>query len=276
MLRFATFAFPLLLIFSLMQAGARADTFTGTWTITASSTPGQVHLDMRYRHTTLTGSDEWEESHDVPAPRVTNGGFTIAGDAGEFRAQGTFTTPTQGGGMWTFVPSQTFVSELQRRGVNRPTDKEQFELAIGNFKLSTLDALIAAGFARPSVADLVRMTEHGVTDRYVSQLKGLQYSSKNVDSLVRLHDHGVTAQYVQEMLSYGYRPSADELVRLVDHGVTAQYVQSLQSMGYHPSPDDLVRLADHGVTAAFVQRMRSHGYTHLSADDLIRLRDNGF
>jgi hypothetical protein len=230
-----------------MQGAARADSYSGTWTITPSSTPGQVHLELRYRHSDFNGTQEWDDSHDVPIPRVRDNRFIISTDAGDFDAQGTF-SGMQGGGIWTFVPNSDFAAQLQRRGLSAPDQKQQFELAMVDFKLSTLDTLLASGFAHPNVSDLVRMAEHGISNEYVAQLRGVQFSSKTIDSLVRLHDHGVTPQYMQGM----------------------------QRLGYHPSADELVRLMDHGVTVAFVERMRSHGYTHLSADDLIRLRDSGF
>lgn len=247
MLRLATCFCALLLVFSLMKSPARADSLSGTWSITPSSTPGQVHLELRYRHADASGTQEWDDSHDVPIPRVHDGAFVISTDAGNFDAQGTF-SGMQGGGIWTFVPSSTFAAQLQRRGLRAPSEKEQFELAMVHFQLGTLDALLASGFERPSVVDLVRMAEHGINGEYVAQLRGLQFSSKTIESLIRMHDHGVTPQYMQAMQRLGYRPSADEMVRLIDHGVTV----------------------------AFVERMRSHGYTRLSADDLIRLRDHGF
>lgn len=247
MLRIATALCASLLVLSLTKAPARADSYSGTWSITPSSTPGQVHLELRYRRADAGGTQEWDDSHDVPVPRVRGGRFVISTDAGDFDAQGTF-SGMQGGGIWTFMPSSTFAAQLQRRGVGAPTGKEQFELAMVQFKLATLDTLLASGFARPSIGDLVRMAEHGVSDDYVAQLRGAQFSSKTVDALIRMHDHGVTTDYVQGLQRLGYRPSADELVRLVDHGVTV----------------------------AFIERMRRHGYTSLSADDLIRLRDHGF
>ncbi len=229
-----------------MKAGARADSYSGTWSITPGSA-GQVHLEMRYRHVDAQGTQEWDESHDVPAPQMHGNTFTIHSDAGDFLAQGSLRNG-QGGGTWTFAPNPNFASELQKRGVSAPTEQEQFALAMSRFTLASLDALISAGFARPSAHDLVRMTEHGVTDDYIAAMKDLQFSPKTVDSLIRL----------------------------VDHGVTVSYMRDLQRLGYTASARELVRLVDHGVTVRFIERMREHGYTHLSAEDLIRLRDHGF
>lgn len=246
MQRFTTFFCALLLVLSLMNPTARADSYSGTWTITPASTPGRVQLELRYRHADPSGTQEWDDSHDIPVPHLRNNSFVISTDAGDFDAQGTF-SGMQGGGIWTFAPNPRFTAQLRRRGIDAPSEKQQFQLAMVDFRLATLDTLLAAGFARPAVADLVRMAEHGVSSDYVAQLRGLQFSSKTIDALIRLHDHGVTPQYMQGLQRLGYRPSADELVRLVDHGVTV----------------------------SFIERLRRHGYTNLSADDLIRLRDHG-
>lgn len=247
MKRTALFSCALLLVLSLIAIAARADSYSGTWSIQPSEKPGEVQLDMRWERVDANGHDSWEESDDVPAPQIRNGAFTIAEDAGEFRAQGTFNGQS-GAGTWTFVPNPQFGAELARRGVGTPNDFDTFRLAMARFKLSTLDTLLAAGFERPSVRDLVRMGEHGVGSDYIAAMKGLDFQPKTVESLIRLRDHGVSTKYMHD----------------------------LWNLGYHPSAQELVRLRDHGVTAAFIQRLRSHGYNNLSADDLIRLRDHGF
>lgn len=241
--RFALSACALLLVLSLLTGAARADSYSGTWSIAPSSRPGKVQLELRYH----TGDTDWEESRPVNAPHIRNNAFTIVEDAGEFRAQGTF-NGAEGAGTWTFVPNPAFDRELQQRGLSAPSELDQFGLAMSGFHIATLDALLAAGFERPSIRDLIRLNNHGIDAAYINEMKTLHFAPKNVDSLVRLRDHGVTPEYIA----------------------------SLQRLGYSPSANDLVRLVDHGVTADFIARMRSHGYTHLSADELIRLRDHGF
>jgi hypothetical protein len=215
--------------------------------MTPSSKPGMVQFELRWQQTDAFGNETWDESNDIPRPSITNNAFTIVRAAGTFSAQG-YARGDQGGGVWTFSPNPNFARELQQRGVGAPTEKEQFQLAMGDFTLAELDTLLAAGFARPTAHDLVRMQEHGVSNDFIAAMKGLRFSPKTVD----------------------------ELIRLRDHGVTPDYIDGLQRLGYTPSADDLVRLRDHGVTVAFVERMRSHGYTRLTAEDLIRLRDHGF
>ena len=274
----AFFLCSLLLVLSLTTMPARAQTYSGTWSMSPADKAGSVHLRLEYRRTGLMGNEEWDEEDDVPASELhrAGNGFTLVHDAGRFAATGVF-SGSAGGGTWTFVPDPRFASALQQRGVDAPSDKQQFQLAMGDFKIATLDTLLHSGFERPSAGDLVAMTEHGVTADYVAAMKGLNFQPKTVGWLIALRDHGVTSGYLQALASAGYANiNAPDAQRLVDHGVSREYLDGLRRLGYHPSADDLVRLADHGVSIAFIERMRSHGYTHLSVDDLIKLRDHGF
>jgi len=261
---------------------------------------------MDYRRTTSTGNEEWSESEDVPVSQIhrDGNGFTLTRDAGQFRAAGVF-SGNQGAGTWTFIPSPAFAQDLAHRGVGAPNDKQQFQLGMGSFKLATLDTLLSNGFQHPSVADLVRLSEHGVSNDYLNAMKDLRFSPKTIDELIRLRDHGVDPAYARDMLRRAPQLTAEDLIelrdhgvssrfmealsnagyggvspsdaeRMMDHGVSQEYLAGLRRLGYHPGVDDLVRLVDHGVSIAFIERMRSHGYTHLSVDDLIRLRDHGF
>lgn len=276
-----------LLVLSLPAARADADSYSGTWTAQQSSAADTVHLRLDYRHADASGDEEWNESRDVPlstlrgitASDFASGGehkgFAIVRDAGTMQADGWFARGSASGS-WTFAPNANFAEELARRGVGRPSDKQQFQLAMADFKLATLDALLRDGFERPSIGDLVAMGEHGVTDSYINGVKNVPLRPKNVGTLIRMRDHGVDAAYAAQMMSRDRNLTSEGLIRLRDHGVSTAYVEGLSRLGYHPSSDDLVRLADHGVSVAFIERMRSHGYSRLSADDLIRLRDHGF
>lgn len=270
----------------MVAAPACAESYSGTWAISPSDQAGSVQLELRYQQRTATGNDEWDESRTTPlselrglSPSDLAGhgqrNFTILRDAGSFRAEG-MADNGHAAGTWSFSRSASFNSQLQRRGIGAPDETQQFELAMADFKLGTLDELLASGFERPSVGDLISMIEHGVSDRYIQELRGVGLRPKSAGSLIRMRDHGVSSNFIQTVMKALPGTSVDELVALRDHGVSENYINTLAQMGYRPSASDLVRLRDHGVSASFIERLRSHGYTKLSVDDLIRLRDSGF
>jgi hypothetical protein len=268
-------------------APALAQEYAGTWALEHASEAGYVQLEMRYQHTTPTGNDEWDESravpwsdlHGVSSADLDSGGvtksFSIVHDAGTFEAQGSLSRG-HGGGTWTFQPSASFNGQLNRRGIGSADTRQQFELAMSDFTFATLDQLLASGFARPSVADLVSMVEHGVSDRYIQEMRGLGLRPNSAQSLIRMRDHGVGSAFATAVMKALPGTSVDKLIALRDHGVGTSYMQEISQLGLRVSADDLIRLRDHGVTSSFIERMRSHGYTRLSVDDLIRLRDSGF
>jgi len=272
-----------------------------------------VSLWLRYERNTDTEHSSYSNENDVsvgslrgfsPAD-LDNGNvhkFTVSSDAGDIVCSA-IGGHGEMGGTFDFVPSSRFIDELRRRGMSSPTPEEQLRLSLARFRLSTLDALTRSGFQRPTTDDLVRLTDHGVTDDYIAGMQQLRLVPKTVDGLIRMRDHGVTLDYARTMLQNYPGSNIDDLVRardhgvssryaaamrrdwgnaslndlvsLVDHGVSETYMAQLSQMGYKPSVSDAIRLADHGVSAAYIERLRKHGYTHLSIEDLIRLRDSG-
>jgi hypothetical protein len=268
-------------------APALAQEYAGTWALDHSSQPVWLLLELRYQKTTATGNQEWDESrpvawtdlHGITSADLDSSGaqksFSIGRDAGTFQAQGSL-SHGHGAGTWTFAPNASFNEQLRRRGIGLPSAQQQFELAMSGFQLSTLDQLLASGFERPSIGDLLSMVGHGVSDRYVQEMRGLGLHPNSAQTLIRMRDHGVGSAFATAVMKAFPGTTVDKLIALRDHGVGTSFIESFAHMGYRVSADDLIRLRDHGVSSSFVERMRSHGYTHLSVDDLIRLRDSGF
>jgi hypothetical protein len=60
--------------------------------------------------------------------------------------------------------------------------------------------------------------DHGVSSRYLAGLHRLGFHP-TVDELVRLADHGVSIAFIERMRQHGYTHlSVDDLIRLRDHG----------------------------------------------------------
>ena len=295
---------------------ANAPGTAGRWAITArSDDPGRVQLRLEYYEN--ANGDSYNSSWSAPVPIADAGlpaerlrgpigpvTFQIQREPGTFSCTGS-AGEGSGAGQFTYAPSARFDDALASRGMGRPTYKESLELAIAGTTLAFADQI--RGLSRSTtVADLVRVMQHGVNPRYVADLAALGYKVTSIDQFVRLRDHGVSADFIRAIQGAGYRNlspedlvrladhgvrekyitemraagysqvTADQLVTLRDHGVTARYAGDLAAAGYkNLSADDLIALRDHGVSVAFVDRLKAHGYNNLSVRDLIRLRDSG-
>jgi hypothetical protein len=180
-------------------------------------------------------------------------------------------------GRYSFAPERRFADALAQRGVGRPNDSEQFQLALYDIGYTMLDELKAQRYGGVDVESLVRMGQHGATLDYVRAMDAAGYRVGTVERLTELRDHGVTASYARSLTDAGYRAiPVDQLRELRDHGVTAGFVRELAEVGITGvSLDELRRARDHGVSADFADGLQRAGFDRLSLDDLIRLRDHG-
>jgi hypothetical protein len=314
--RLALAACAALFLASFVAAGASDPANVGRWSIaTRSDDPGRVQLRLEYSAT--TDGSFWNTSWSSPVPLGDAGipadrlrgpiapvSFTIQREPGAFACVGSAGNGS-GAGQFTYTPNPRFDDGLAAREMGRPSFHESLELAIAGVTLAFVDR-VRTGSQHATTAELVRVVQHGVNQRYVDDLAALGYKTPSLDDLTRMRDHGVTPQFVKSVVDAGYRNlSVDDLVRLADHGVRERYIAEMRAAGYTNvsaqqlitlrdrgvsphylsemaaagyksfSVDDLVALRDHGVSAAFVARLKAHGYNNLSVPDLIRLRDAG-
>jgi hypothetical protein len=212
-----------------LESSERSDAGYSRWSWSSSVAPADVGLSA-------------ERLRGAVAP-VT---FQIGREPGTFSCTGSAGEGSGAGG-FTYAPNAAFDNALAARGLGRPTSLQSLELALAAMTLAFVDQ-IRASAPRSTVADLVRVVQHGVSPRYAAELAALGYRVSGLDQLVMLRDHGVTPRYIGALAGAGYK---------------------------NLSTDDLIVLRDHGVSGAFVDRLKSHGYTNLSIRDLIRLRDAG-
>jgi hypothetical protein len=306
---------------ALLATGAFAQSAhaspVGRWSISSARGDDQSRVQLRLEYSDSSDHGNWNSSWSstvaladagIPPERLRGPigpvTFRIAREPGSFDCTGS-AGEGSGAGQFRYEPSARFDDALASRGVGRPSFQQSLELAIAGTTLAFVDQLRATS-QHATVADLVRVVQHGVNPRYVADLAALGYHTVSLDDLVRLRDHGVSADFIRAFQAAGYRDlavndlvrladhgvnatyigemraagytkvTADQLVTLRDHGVTPRYIGDLAAAGYkNLGADDLVALRDHGVSVAFVDRLKAHGYTNLSVHDLIRLRDNG-
>jgi hypothetical protein len=240
------------------QAARAASPLVGRWSIASrGDDPARVQLRLEYSESTEGGNSNSSWSSSVPLadaglpPERLRGAigavtFQMQREPGSFSCTGS-AGEGSGAGQFTYVPSMRFDDALSSRGFGRPTERQSLELAIAGMTLAFADQ-IRGSSQHATVADLLRVIQHGVNPRYVADLASLGYKVTSLDQLVKLRDHGVTPRYVGDLGAAGYK------------NLTA---------------DDVIALRDHGVSVAFVERLKAHGYNNLSVRDLIRLRDSG-
>ncbi len=241
------------------SAGAQSQ-FAGQWIIeldSFKSVAGQVHISLRYDN---EGGGHSETSHMIAREQLQGLSetqamspgsavqFQIRRDAGAFNCEGWF-REGKGSGHFVFAGSQSYVSELRRRGYEAPTGEQLFRLGLGDVSLALIEELRKQGYERSDIDQLVRVGTHGVTIDYIREIGALGYRVGQVDKLVRMRDHSVTPEFVKGIKQAGFdKISAEELVRCRDHGVTPEYIRKLRSRGVQNlTLDQIIRLRDHGI-----------------------------
>ena len=255
------------------------DDVAGTWELRQSSTRDSVRIEVRSG--AFSGSSELSSAE---IERLTSQSLadakgpvrlTISRDAGALEIEGTMNAGT-GSGTFRFVPSQTFIDGLTRRGFTRPTARQLFRLAQNDVGFEFIDELAAQKYERPDLDALVRASDHGVDTDFVREMAQSGYRLGTLDTLVRFRDHGVDPEFVRGMRAQGVSGlSPDDIVRTRDHGVDPEYVAELASLGYTAVPFEvLVRTRDHGVDGEYLRAMRQLGFT-FTLEQAIRTRDHG-
>ena len=268
---------------SRSQAAERSvgapDDVAGTWELRQSRTRDSVRIEVRSG--AFSGSSELSSGE---IERLTSQSladakgpvrFSISRDAGALEIEGAMNAGT-GSGTFRFVPSQTFIDGLTRRGFTRPTVRQLFRLAQNDVGFEFIDELAAQKYERPDLDAVVRASDHGVDTDFVREMAQSGYRLGTVDTLVRFRDHGVDPEFVRGIRAQGVSGlSPDDILRLRDHGVDPEYVAELASLGYTAVPFELlVRTRDHGVDGEYLRAMRQLGFT-FTLEEAIRTRDHG-
>ena len=155
-------------------AGRRDSRRRGTWEIRAGRGPGPSNQADRRRF--ASGSTiAVDRLEGLSTAQLSGAGgpvkFSIRRDAGTFTFEG-IARDGVAAGMFEFAPNPGFASELQKRGLERPTADEQYSLARDDVGFAYLDELTKQGYARPTIAQLVRAGQHGVRLDYLREMGG--------------------------------------------------------------------------------------------------------
>src|SRR5256886_13997835 len=217
----------------------------GQWLIETGHHSGKVELNIRYGEWGGRHSSNWGRTvplsqlvglseADMAGSGVTVH-FKIVRSAGTLDCEGWFDNG-KGSGHFTYQPNPDFVAELGKRGINAPTEWEQFQMTMAGVGLDLVDELARQMYDRPTAGELARMGTHGVDLEYVRDIGARGYHLEDSESLIRMRDHGVDLGVIRTLDNAGYKNlGAQDLVRLRDHGVNGDYIADMKEAGYAPA-----------------------------------------
>jgi hypothetical protein len=254
---------------------------TGQWFLDSDSPKETMQLSFRLSRG--RGHESWG-SQRVPKESLEglslgDSGpveFQVRRDAGIFFARGSM-APSKGAGTFELVLDPQFAATLERRGIGRPSEEQQVDLALADMSLALLDDFDRSGYEKPDVALLVRCAQHGVDRSFVTGLRELGLHLGSIEQLVQARDHGVEPRFIRGMRAAGYdHLDYPELLRARDHGADPEFVAAMRELGFSPlSLPELIEARDHGVDPGYVQGLASAGYRNLGLRRLIQARDHG-
>lgn len=259
---------------------------SGTWSGGRDSDhPERLYLQFECRSEDGNSRSSWGqvetgqiEGFDV---RSLGSGRTpvdcrVKRDAGTIHLHGDW-SDTHGGGTFDVELDPRFATELERRGVGRPTSAQHAHLLLGDARFSLLDVLAKDRYATPRVSMFEKMIDHGVREETITAFARAGYRLESLDALVTAVDHGVNSQFIAEMATAGYRDlDFETLLRARDHGADAGFVEDLADAGFQRLPlETVIRARDHGVDGGYVQSLKRAGFETLTLEDAIRARDHG-
>ena len=258
---------------------ATAQTQQG-WKLKRADSSDMVQFTVE-RH---KNGDDWSSSNVVPFARfrglsidtIEHGGpanFEYVQDAGRLVCRGDFSWG-RGSGSFTFVPNPQFPDEMRRLGYDAPSDEQVFSMMMMGIGLDYARGIKDAGL-HASTKELIDLSIHGVSLKYVHETKEAGYGRLNAQDFIDMRIHGVRTEFLADLKRTGYDLSSKEVVELAIHGVNSEYLRELKAYGLQPQSSDLVNLRIHGVSPEYLRGLKDAGYTHLFAQEMVDLRIHG-
>ena len=267
-------------------AAAAQSSITGEWTAEYPADKGEngdkLYLSISRRsrgnHSSMSGSNysisDFEGlSREQALAAKSDVKFRLVRDAGTFEFEGSFHSG-KGAGFWTLVPSQTFISEMRRRGYDNISEEKLVSAAMLDVRIRAIDELKAAGFTDLSLEDVFKATIFKLTPQFISELKAIGYDNLGLEELVKARIFKIDAAFAREVEAMGLgKNSMESLVKMRIFKVTPDFLRDMKSAGLdNLSIEDLVKLRIFNIDTAFIQRVKASGRTEIDVEDLVRMK----
>jgi hypothetical protein len=248
--------------------------------------PGEVQLRLSYRRPGENSND----AAPIPVrelegfdPRALDAAkapvhFVIDREAGDLACDG----DVRGGeavGDCRFTPDPAFLEALARHRIDRPSLRQQYQMALYRVGIGLVEALERQHYETPSPDDLVAAGIFKIDPGFIQGLAAVGCPVRRMGQAVEFRIHGLDLDYVRGLAAIDPRlvrgPPRD-LVGMKIQGVTVAWVKALNEAGFKNfTAADLTRLRIHGVDPDWAKRLAEHGYRDVTADQLAAMRING-
>jgi len=227
----------------MLSASRHNDEVPGWQVVLASSSCDKAGENCNTNNSTMPANRWTGISAESLEKDGTNLTATLHGDAGDLTCSGLVHDHALSG-RYDFVPSQTFLSQMQTLGFDGITPQKQLSFLM-------LD----------------------VSATWVKQMKDLGVLDLTTNKLISLRALRVDADYIRAMANAGYPElHAGRLIEMKAVGVTPERAREAKDLGFAPTEHELVQMSIFHIDRAFVERMRARGLNDLTLDKLIKIK----
>lgn len=271
-------------VFFAIEANNRPD--AQEWSLKNARDPREAHFTITVRKTRPMGRHHWSNSNDVPWSSIhgltpddlgrLSGAvkFTVVRDAGTLVCEGR-TSLGRASGTFTFEPGEAFGRKLGELGYFPPDAEQSFSLMLHDVTLDFARLVADAGL-RATTDELIQLRSHGVTAKYIAEVRASGFGDLHVKTLIDFRNHGVGTDFLREIKASGFEFSPRDVIELRNHGISADYLSDIKSAGFGSLTADQIRdLRNHGVEPSMLRALHESGYKDIEVREVIRLRDHG-
>lgn len=220
---------------------AAHDLIEGNWTAEFDNyKPEEIHLKIEWQsdrsgvsrsiNTFSTGEVEGFPPQPMSSSEA-NVVFRIAREAGNFTFAGQF-KEGKGAGFWKLTPSQSFISDMRKRGYDNLPKNYLFYAAAEDLTVRLNDDLESVGY-QLSFKELIRAARYKITPESIRAWRSAVFDNLSFEELSRLAENKVIPEFLNEIKAEGYpQISPRQAVELKIHGIDRDYIQRVKAAGF--------------------------------------------
>jgi hypothetical protein len=257
-----------------------AETYSGSWTLRPSETPGKVNFGLVYRrgHNNMNHESDWPSDEfqglDLDQRGKRDVQFAVAREAGRFDCEG-YLNNGVGAGVFLFTPDEKFSKAMGDLGFGGIDEPMQFAMATIDVTTTFARQMQAQKLVGLTTDKLMALKIFDVTPQYLREMRDEGLPMTEVDKVIAFRVHGIETSRVREFKKLGIQADENQLVAMQVHGATPEWVAEMRKSFQDLDVDQLVAMRVHGVTPEYIAQMKARGLKNLSIDKLIEMRVHG-